>query len=375
MFVLAVQRGRRWILPAAAAIRVPARRPSHRHGSRGGRDRAGRAGRRRPAGRGLGEIRPTPGRPAPPGAQLHGRREHDVLLRHLHVLDRLGAARAQERDHPLDQVLRRGGAGREADRPASRSHVGSISPSSSIRCAGDARRPRHLDQPVGVRRVGRADHQHDVGARGDGLHRLLAVLGRVADVVGRRALQRGEPPAQDVDDHRGVVHRQRRLAEVRDAVGSSTRRRRLLAVCTSTARSGACPAVPITSSWSACPISRIVSVAAGEPAGLAVHLGDQRAGRVDDRQLPRRWRCRAPPARRRAPRTRPARPPARRARLDEDRALGSRPATTCRLCTISRRTYTGDRTCEGALHRVDGALDAAQSPRGRVRRFRFIGSC
>ena len=45
--------------------------------------------------------------------------------------------------------------------------------------------------------------------------------------------------------------------------------------------SGASPAVPSTSSCPSCPISRMLVALAREAAGLVVHLGHQRAGRVD----------------------------------------------------------------------------------------------
>ena len=58
------------------------------------------------------------------------------------------------------------------------------------------------------------------------------------------------------------------------------------AVSTSWMCDGASPAVPSTSSWPRVPDEQDVEVLAGEPLGLLVHLGDQRAGGVDRAQLP-----------------------------------------------------------------------------------------
>ena len=45
------------------------------------------------------------------------------------------------------------------------------------------------------------------------------------------------------------------------------------------------PSVPSVSSWPSCPTSSTVSPRPTKPPGLGVHLRDQRAGRVDDRQV------------------------------------------------------------------------------------------
>jgi hypothetical protein len=91
-----------------------------------------------------------------------------------------------------------------------------------------------------------------------------------------------------------------------------------------------------------------------------VHLGDQRAGRVDHRQVPRRGvvvhrGCV------RARRTRPARPPARPARhRRRPRPLASRVGDDGSGCGLRSppHVYRGPVPAQRALHRVDGALDA-----------------
>src|SRR3546814_2528419 len=50
-------------------------------------------------------------------------------------------------------------------------------------------------------------------------HRVLAVLGGVADVVVLRALDRGEPVAQRLDHATGVVDRERGLGGVGEVAG------------------------------------------------------------------------------------------------------------------------------------------------------------
>ena len=154
-----------------------------------------------------------------------------------------------------------------------------------------------LDEALGVGRAAGAGDEDDVGLAGDLAHRRLAVGGRVADVLRGGPAQGREAGAQHLDDLVGLVDRERRLGQVGDALGvggldcaaasmSSTRR----------IASGASPRVPSTSSWSAWPMRKIVRPSRREPAGLDVHLADERAGGVDHLERPSR---RLPPHRRR----------------------------------------------------------------------------
>ena len=145
---------------------------------------------------------------------------------------------------------------------------------------------RDLDQAVGVRRVGRADHEHELALAGELLDRDLAVGRRVTDVVGLGADDPREPRAQGGDDRRRLVDRERRLGDERDPlrVGDVERldfvdgldeddvRRRLAGG----------------------PFDLLVALVADEDdrvsvgreaAGLDVDLGHQRAGGVDRPQL------------------------------------------------------------------------------------------
>ncbi len=79
-----------------------------------------------------------------------------------------------------------------------------------------------LFQPLRVRRIRRADHDHGVDLRRDALDRLLAVGGRVADVFLVRTDDRRKPRLQTLDDLGGVVDRQgglRDISELRASLG------------------------------------------------------------------------------------------------------------------------------------------------------------
>ena len=99
---------------------------------------------------------------------------------------------AQPVDQLLHQLVRRRGAGGDADR------LGALDPARVERVGIGDEIARHallggdLAQAVGVRAVGGADHQHDVDHHGQLARRALAVLRRVADVLGVRTDDRRE---------------------------------------------------------------------------------------------------------------------------------------------------------------------------------------
>jgi hypothetical protein len=166
------------------------------------------------------------------------------------------------------------------------SHVSSISEAKSTRYEARAPASRcHLDEPDRVRGVGRPDHQHEVALGGHLLHGLLTVLRGVADVVARRRLQPGEPVLQLVHGRQGLVDRERGLRQpddllrvahldVRDVVGAVDELDVLRGL------TGGALDLLVT----AVADQQDVVVVAREPLGLLVHLGDQRAGRVDRAQ-------------------------------------------------------------------------------------------
>ena len=121
-----------------------------------------------------------------------GQAEPDALLGDGHLLDVVEAALGEPVEHPRDEVLGRARAARErprSDAPrASRVDLGLV----VDEVAGLTALARHLRQPVRVRRVLRADHEQHVDLRAtSALHGVLAVLGGVADVFPRRALEAG----------------------------------------------------------------------------------------------------------------------------------------------------------------------------------------
>ena len=110
------------------------------------------------------------------------------------------------------------------------SQASSISVASSTRYAVlRAGLERDLDQADRVGGVAGADHDHQVGVRGDLLDRELAVLGGVADVVAGRVEQLREPLADRGDRLQRLVDRQRGLREpgdLRRVADHDVRRRR-----------------------------------------------------------------------------------------------------------------------------------------------------
>ena len=148
-------------------------------------------------------------------------RQHEahVLAQHLELGDVLGPARAEEIDQALDELLRRARARGDADDAGALepllAHLELVVDQMRVGAGG----ARDVDEPVGVRRVARADHQHEVAALGHLLDGELAVRGGVADVVGARPGDRREALAQPGDDRAGLVDRERRLREVGDPLG------------------------------------------------------------------------------------------------------------------------------------------------------------
>jgi hypothetical protein len=147
-------------------------------------------------------------------------------------------------------------------------------------------RPRgHVDQAVRVRRVARADHEDQVAQLGHLLHGELAVRRRVADVVGARPGDRREALAQPRDDRAGLVDGERRLGEVCDPRGIlDLERVDVLLGLDEHDRAGhlAHRALDLLVPGVADEHDRVAL--GSELDRLAVHLGDERAGRVDRAQ-------------------------------------------------------------------------------------------
>ena len=141
---------------------------------------------------------------------------------------------------------------------------------------------RELGEAVRVRGVLRADHEHDVGLRRDHLDGVLTVLGRVADVVARRSLDRRESLLEDAHDLVRLVDGQGGLGQVTEIVGvgdlDGARLVRRLhqdgAVGSLSARALDLLVTFVADQHDGATMSR-------EPACFDVHLRDQRARRVD----------------------------------------------------------------------------------------------
>ena len=84
--------------------------------------------------------------------------------------------------------------------------------------AGHAGTVGQLAQAVGVGAGARAHHQQHVALLQQLLDRILAVLRGIADVLAPRRRQLREAPAQRRDDFRGVIDRERRLGDERQAL-------------------------------------------------------------------------------------------------------------------------------------------------------------
>ncbi len=223
------------------------------------------------------------------------------------------------------------------------SHSSWTSRAASIRCASvpqsratSTRRTEleELREPITSIRSQLASHLLDG---------RLAVGGRVADVVGAGTDDAREALAQAREDRARFVDRERRLGDVGDALGVGDLE--LLDVVL------ALDEHDLVGGLAHRAFDLLVPVVAdehdrvallGEAHGLAMDLGHERAGGVDRLQAALGRRPRARSGRRRARRTRRPRPRApRSARRRRSRRARASCSTTCLLCTISLRTYTG----------------------------------
>ena len=148
------------------------------------------------------------------------------------------------------------------------------------------RSQRHLDQPDRIRRVAGPDDDHQIAFRGHRLDRALAVLGGVADVVAGRVLQSREPLPQLGDGLQRLVDAEGGLRQPDDFA--------LVAHGHAVDTLGAVDQLDVIGRLAGgaddlfvalVPDQQDVVVLPGEPLGLVVHLGHQRAGRVDHLQI------------------------------------------------------------------------------------------
>ena len=209
--------------------------------------------------------------------------------------------------------------------------------------ARHARLGRDLAQPVRVRAVLRADHQHEVDVPRELAHRALPVLGGVADVVGVRPDHGREALAQPPDHLARVVDAERGLGDEGDALGVGE-----LEPVDVPGRGDEVDA-PVDVADRALDLG-VAGVAdqhdlaalPGVAPPLDVDLADERAGGVDD------TRARGPRRPRRPAAATPCAlkttiPPAGTSSVSSTNTapLARRSSTTARLWTISCRTWTG----------------------------------
>ena len=137
--------------------------------------------------------------------------EVDVLARDGDLLDDLAVAqRGEMLDRRLDQLFGRRAPAviRSTSCAATARRSSSLSPSiSSALGAGD---PRDLDEPLRIRARLRADHEDQGRLLRESLDGVLAVLGRVTDVIRGRPPERTEPLLESVD--RRARHRRARAS-------------------------------------------------------------------------------------------------------------------------------------------------------------------
>uniref|UniRef100_A0A0N5A5U6 NAD-specific glutamate dehydrogenase n=1 Tax=Parastrongyloides trichosuri TaxID=131310 RepID=A0A0N5A5U6_PARTI len=235
-----------------------------------------------------GAVTHRAGQPAPP-------RHRSAAVRGRRLVGTCGAPLLQLRDHATHQHFGGGGAGGDADT------LDTVEPAAlHVFCTVDqVGRGGHalgqLTQAIGVGAVRAAHHQYHVALVSQLLDRILAVLGGVADVVLARPANAGEARAQRIDDAAGVVHRQGGLGHEGQAFGvTNLQVGDIFFVFDQVDRTAIAGVVLAHGAF-----DLGVPFVADQDAFLAiatvlghldVHLGHQRAGRVEDLEAaPRRF--------------------------------------------------------------------------------------
>ncbi len=198
--------------------------------------------------------------------------------------------RAEGVDDLVDDDLGGGRAGRQAERfnraDAVPGDFGGALHEQRHFCAGAF---GDFDEAHGIGRVRRADDQEKVGAGGRFLHRLLAVGGGVADRFGGRRLDQREFLLQRADDAGRVLDRKRGLGDEAERCRIGRLEARDVGLVLDQ-RNGAFGQLPHRADH-----LRMAGMADQEHVAaealvahrLLVHLGDQRAGRVEVEEVAR----------------------------------------------------------------------------------------
>src|SRR6266516_342134 len=207
-----------------------------------------------------------------------------VLASDRHLDDLAVTEYSELLDGRVDERVRRGGTGRQANHLVARDHVFGERALSvyQLRC-----RPGitgNLHEALRIRARLRADHEDERRLLGESLDGVLAVLGGVTDVIRPWTGERTEALFQGVHRRAHVVERQRRLADHGDGpavgleLGSCLRRlddhRRLRALAT---RTDHLDVVGVADERNEMAGVRVA-------ARLRVNLGDERTDGVHDTQ-------------------------------------------------------------------------------------------
>ncbi len=205
---------------------------------------------------------------------------HARQRRHVHC-----AEAAQPRQHALHQQLRCGGAGGQPDGRDAVEPLGLQAGRVVDQVAGPSQLLPDLPQAVGVGAVLGPDHQDDVNNGCQVPHRLLPVLGGIADVPhvrpgdgGETLLQRGDDAARVIDRERGLRHVGQRQG-VCDVEGRHVPHGLHQVNAAVDLADGA-----LDLGMPGMADQHDLAALGGVAAALGVDLGDQRAGGVDHRE-------------------------------------------------------------------------------------------
>src|SRR6266550_2503145 len=209
--------------------------------------------------------------------------EMHVLARDLDLGELVVSGGGEPGDDGLDELLGRRRASGEPDGRVAAEEI-----AIEIALAVDQRRrsavkPRNLDQPLGVRAGLRADHENERRPLRDHLlDRVLTVLGRVANVVCRRAFEIAEAIAERVDGRGDVIERERRLRDHGDRLAARVEPLRILGRLDHDGRLGALAARPDHLDVVGMADERDHVAAVEVTARLGMDLRDERTDRVDN---------------------------------------------------------------------------------------------
>ena len=214
--------------------------------------------------------------------------EPDVLRHRLDAFDLRVSERPQTFDDVANEDLGHGCARGQAHRrhafqPGGVDLLGAIHPVGGSRTGLQ----RDLDQAHRVGRIRRSHHDDGVALGSHRLDRALAILSRVADVVGRRVDEVREPLPEQLDDLEGLVDRERGLGDPHDLVRiADLDRVDLLGAVDDLDVLGRLSLRALDFLVPGVPDQEDVVISLGEAHRLLVHLRHQGAGRVDREQVP-----------------------------------------------------------------------------------------